>query len=89
MGADVVWRGKTMSDKLLTVKEVAAWLGVSQRSVWQWSADGIIPPPIVLGRLRRWQLRDLEEWAAKAPRDIATADWREVLKQGGCGHESR
>jgi excisionase family DNA binding protein len=73
-----------MNDRLMTVKEVAAWLGASQRSVWQWAADGVIPPPIVLGRLRRWRLRDLEEWAARAPRDVVTVDWPQGQSgQGG------
>jgi excisionase family DNA binding protein len=73
--------GNAMSDQLLNVKEVAAWLGISVRAVWRWAADGVIPPPIVLGRLRRWSLRDLEEWAARAPRAISTVDWQERLKR--------
>lgn len=72
-----------MADRLMTVKEVAAWLGVSPRCVWQWAADGIIPPPLALGRLRRWRLAELEEWAAAAPRDIATRDWRQVIRERG------
>jgi predicted DNA-binding transcriptional regulator AlpA len=33
-------------DRLLTVREVAAWLGVSTRTVYRLVAAGTFPPPI-------------------------------------------
>jgi excisionase family DNA binding protein len=51
---------------LLDVREVASLLGVSPRSVWEWSDSGQIPKPISLGRLRRWRRMDLEDWLRQA-----------------------
>lgn len=48
-----------MSDTLLTVREVAQRLGVSQRSVWKLLACGRIPHAIRLGGSRRWRESDI------------------------------
>src|SRR5262249_52317383 len=40
---------------LLTLREVSQLLGISQRSIWGWANDGKFPPPLELGRLRRWR----------------------------------
>ena len=51
--------------RLLTVKEVAAMLHLGERSVWKFSACGEFPAPIKIGRLRRWDHRDLDDWIAQ------------------------
>ncbi len=48
---------------LLTVREVARLLNVGERSVWRWSDVGLMPPPIAIGRSRRWRwTEDLQPW---------------------------
>ncbi len=56
--------------KLLTVREVAEALAVSERSAWRWSAlaeagQGTFPKPLRLGpKVVRWRLRDVEAYLA-------------------------
>ena len=50
---------------MMTVKEVAEALGVSERSVWRWSATGILPPGIKIGASVRWREETIEQWLAK------------------------
>lgn len=41
-------------DPLLTVKEVAAIIGVSVPTIWRWTRAGTIPMPVKLGGMSRW-----------------------------------
>lgn len=51
---------------LLTVKQVAALLGISCRSVWRFADSGRMPRPLALsGNLRRWNRSALEAWIAE------------------------
>ena len=50
---------------MMTCREVAEALGVSERSVWRWSATGVLPPGIKIGSAVRWSRRSIEEWLAK------------------------
>lgn len=50
---------------LLSIREVAQLLGVSQRAIWGWAHDGKFPAPLELGRLRRWRRQDIETWLAE------------------------
>ena len=56
-----------MSDHrlLIDIREVSRRLGISQRAIWGWAKDGMFPPPLELGRLRRWRLEDIESWLAE------------------------
>ena len=52
-----------MSEKmLLNAREVAALLGVHERSVRRWSMTGDFVRPIRLGRLYRWPKAAVERW---------------------------
>lgn len=49
----------------LSVKQVAARLGVSIDSVWVWIRTGDFPRAVTLsGRTTRWRLADIEAWDA-------------------------
>ena len=48
----------TADKELLTVKDVASMLSVSQRQVWKLHASGKIPAPVRLGRSVRWRAKD-------------------------------
>ncbi|MGD2109738.1 MAG: helix-turn-helix domain-containing protein [Phycisphaerae bacterium] len=54
---------KATSDKaLLSVKDVAAALSVSQRSIWKLASTGRICAPVRLGRSVRWRADDIAQW---------------------------
>ena len=50
---------------LMNVRQVAKALGVSERSVWRWSATGILPPGIRIGKSVRWSEESIRQWVAK------------------------
>ena len=47
---------------LLTVKEVAEMLGLSERTVYRLADSGTMPRPVKLGAAVRWRRSELEEW---------------------------
>ena len=49
-------------EKLLTQKEVAHQLGISQRTLERHRVIGTGPRFVRLGRLVRYRMSDLEEW---------------------------
>jgi len=51
-----------VADRLLTVREVAARLGVSGRQVWKLCASGRLPAPVRLARSVRWRESDISEF---------------------------
>lgn len=62
---------------LLTVDQVAGLLGISVRSVWRLASAGELPPPLSIGRSKRWERRSLEAFVeAKAKTHSATATCR-------------
>ena len=51
------------SDRLLlTVREVAALLGVSPRQIWKLNSTGRIPAPLRLSRSVRWSAETISAW---------------------------
>jgi excisionase family DNA binding protein len=62
-------------DPFLTVKEAAAFFGVSVPTIWRWAANGIIPKPLKLGRLSRWPKSEILTVVEKAKdgRDCSVA----------------
>ncbi len=51
-------------DRLLTVDEVAAWLQVKPRTIYQWVHEGYIPV-IKLGSLVRFDQASITAWVKK------------------------
>lgn len=48
---------------LLTVREVARRLSISARTVWRWTALGLLPPPVhPHARSTRWRTADIERY---------------------------
>lgn len=48
---------------LLTVRDVARRLSISERTVWRWTALGILPPPVhPHARSTRWRAADIERY---------------------------
>jgi prophage regulatory protein len=58
----------TSRSRLLRIKEVAQWIGVSQSAIYKWSAEGRFPAPIKLGGddqkrvAARWLEEDIQRW---------------------------
>ena len=58
----------TSHSRLLRIKEVAQWIGVSQSAIYKWAAEGRFPAPIKLGGddqkrvAARWLEEDIQQW---------------------------
>ena len=46
--------------RLLTVKEAAEYLGISPKTLWEWSRTGIIPMVKFDGKRVKYDIRDLD-----------------------------
>jgi len=54
-----------MSD-LLTSADVMQKLGIGRTALWRWMKDGVLPPPIRIGkRYMRWRPEDIEAFIAR------------------------
>jgi excisionase family DNA binding protein len=51
------------SPDLLTVRDVARRLSISERTVWRWTALGLLPAPVhPHTRSTRWRAADIERY---------------------------
>jgi excisionase family DNA binding protein len=53
----------TLTDDLLTIFDVAAFIGRSVSTVYDWTDRGLLPTPVEFGGRYRWRRSDLLEWA--------------------------
>jgi len=51
-----------MSDRYITVKEVAKRLQVCKASIYAWAKRDLFPQPMKFGSSSRWSLLEVEEW---------------------------
>jgi predicted DNA-binding transcriptional regulator AlpA len=52
--------------ELLTLPQVAALCGVSQRTLWGWAVAGISPPPLKIGKgTVRYSRRAYADWVSR------------------------
>jgi predicted DNA-binding transcriptional regulator AlpA len=59
---------RTMMVDLLTVRDVARRLSISERTVWRWTALGLLPPPVhPHARSTRWRAADIERYLEELP----------------------
>ena len=68
---------------MMTVKQVAEALGVSERSVWRWSATGVLPAGVRIGSVVRWPRRTIEEWLAKREQEALAEQRKLAAKKTG------
>lgn len=68
---------------MMTVKQVAEALGVSERSVWRWSATGVLPPGVRIGSAVRWPRRRIEEWLEKREQEAQAEQWKLAARRAG------
>ena len=64
-----------MSD-VLTVAQVAEYLGLSIRTVETYRADGRLPEPTMVGRTPTWTREQIDQWQANRPGRGARTDLR-------------
>jgi excisionase family DNA binding protein len=49
--------------ELMTAREVARCLSVSERTVWRWTAKGVLPTPVRPSRRStRWRAADIRRY---------------------------
>lgn len=63
IGASETGSGKPIN-QLVTVREVAHQLAMSERSVWRLVSAGKLVAPIKIGGATRWRQSDLMKWIA-------------------------
>lgn len=51
-----------MLDNLMTVQDVAAYLGVPVATVYQWNSRDVGPPRYRIGKYVRYRLTDVDAW---------------------------
>lgn len=54
-----------MEDRLWTSGEVAEYLGVPLKTLYQWRAEGRGPTAYRVGRFMRYQREDVDTWLAE------------------------
>ena len=51
---------------LLSMAQISAKTGISQRCLWRWIACGTFPKAdVAVGRIRRWRTDTVEGWIGK------------------------
>jgi excisionase family DNA binding protein len=55
-------RGGEAPDRLLTVEEVAHWLGKPKATLYVWRTRGLGPRGIKVGNALRYRRQDVEAW---------------------------
>lgn len=59
------------SEKLLRIREVAKWLGVSTTTIYKWVKEDRFPKPIILAdHASRWVEAEIADWLASRPRGV-------------------
>ena len=67
-------------NELLSVKDVANSLRVSQRQVWSLNSSGRLPAPLRISRSVRWRTDDLDLWIALGCPDRAEYEARRAVE---------
>ena len=75
----------TVESALMGVNDVAEFLGVSTRQVWNLRSQGLLPDPVRLGRSSRWRRAELAAWvgAGCPARDEWIAERSQPQQEGG------
>jgi predicted DNA-binding transcriptional regulator AlpA len=51
-----------MEPELIRARDVARRLDISLRTVWNWTARGILPPPLRMGHVTRWRRSEIDAY---------------------------
>ncbi len=69
---------------LVDVREVARKLGVSPATVWRAHSAGLIPSPVRLLRLTRWNRQELDSWLSAGCPPRVKWTWTPAAGGGQC-----
>jgi excisionase family DNA binding protein len=66
---------QAVSPELMTVRQVARCLAISERTVWRWTAQGVLPVPVRPSRRStRWRTTDIRDYLdSLSPQNGGTA----------------
>ncbi|HKK30241.1 MAG TPA: AlpA family phage regulatory protein [Alphaproteobacteria bacterium] len=63
--------------RMVTIRQISAWLGVSERTIYGWIKDGRFPQPIMLNETeedfratKRWYFKEVSEWLNGRPKGV-------------------
>jgi excisionase family DNA binding protein len=79
-------------DRLLTVQELANYLGVPVATIYAWRYRHEGPPGFRVGRYLRFRRSDIEEWLNNQLDEVRAGDSKKLLRQwvkAGVSSESR
>lgn len=79
-------------DRLLTVQELANYLGVPVATIYAWRYRHEGPPGLRVGRHVRFRRSDIEEWLNNQLDEVRAGDSKKLLRQwvkAGVSSESR
>lgn len=62
-----------MTQRYLSAAALAARYGKSERTIWRWAANGILPRPCHIGAAALWDLEKIEELERGAAERSETA----------------
>ncbi len=74
---------------LLSIREVAALMGISVRHVDAMVAQGKLPQPVRLGASRRWTFAALREWTQEAQAQAARPELEDAARRRSSGRPRR
>jgi predicted DNA-binding transcriptional regulator AlpA len=52
----------SMPRQLMSQRDLADFMQVDERTLRNWRHEGLVPPPVTVGRSPRWRRRDIERW---------------------------
>lgn len=62
--------------RLISIRQISVWLGVAERTIYEWIKDKKFPEPIVMGQsehhlaTRRWYFQEVHDWLHGRPRGV-------------------
>lgn len=73
---------------MLTLKQVAEYLKVSEQTIWNWKKAGKIPYLQIGGKhgVIRFNKEEIDNWLSCKVQDI-NKEYEEILKRRGVGNE--
>lgn len=51
-----------VNDKMMSMKEIVKFIGVSDKWLYKLIKDGLFPKPAKMGRSSRWLKSEIEKW---------------------------
>ena len=70
-------RDETARPRLfMSVIDISEECGISVTTVWRWTAAGLLPAPLRIGKVVRWRRQDVLDWAERGCPAVAQGGGR-------------